>query len=527
MNFLLERDAPFSKSIIWKLQRDYFEERGFDAWRSGEVPHYVTSNPRIAHAYAQMLVATYLDLVRSGFTNEQPLHIVELGGGSGRFAFYLLKQLELLSKQHDIPPDSFKYILTDFTQANLDFWKVHPCLQTYIQDGRLDMAIYDTSDSSSIPLQIGGHEILEGSLTLPIAVIANYLFDGIPHELYFFDHGESHRCHVKVNCEFDYLNGNSTAGEVLSGTYLRYLKEDSADESSGDAHVDRLLSHYRNHLLNGYVLVPDLGFACIRRLQALSTSGILLLVSDKGHVTTEECFVSTPPSLARHGSFSLPVNFDAFRWYFESNGGSAFLPQPHHESIVTACYCSFNAPVTTHHLANAYANHVGVCGPDDFFGVYTLLRDHPHLLELQHILSALRVSLFDCHQLNVFLPKLIELAPDFSQSEKRVVSQVLEQCWYNYFPLGENNDPISKMANLFYEIDEYPRAIHFFELSLSLYGKDQGTLYNLAACYFQSGSLAKSVKILQEILEAGHYPEAEVLLKRCQAALMEQSTILI
>ncbi|MFT4757767.1 MAG: tetratricopeptide (TPR) repeat protein [Vicingaceae bacterium] len=39
---LLEYMKPFSKSRIWQLQRDYFENAGIEAWQNGEVPQLTT-----------------------------------------------------------------------------------------------------------------------------------------------------------------------------------------------------------------------------------------------------------------------------------------------------------------------------------------------------------------------------------------------------------------------------------------------------------------------------------------------------
>ncbi len=52
-----EPPTSLSRSILWDLQAAYFAERGIDAWRQGEVPHYVTSNPTIAAAYAEIVFA--------------------------------------------------------------------------------------------------------------------------------------------------------------------------------------------------------------------------------------------------------------------------------------------------------------------------------------------------------------------------------------------------------------------------------------------------------------------------------------
>ena len=49
---ILQSRQRLSRSLLWQLQRRYFAQAGLDAWRSGTVPHYVTSNPFIARAYA-------------------------------------------------------------------------------------------------------------------------------------------------------------------------------------------------------------------------------------------------------------------------------------------------------------------------------------------------------------------------------------------------------------------------------------------------------------------------------------------
>lgn len=45
----------FSEAPIWDLQRTYYEELGIKAWNNDQVPQYITSNPMIATAYAEMI----------------------------------------------------------------------------------------------------------------------------------------------------------------------------------------------------------------------------------------------------------------------------------------------------------------------------------------------------------------------------------------------------------------------------------------------------------------------------------------
>jgi len=83
------------------------------------VPHYVTSTPVIADTYAELIFAFRRDR-QALFPGHEPLYIWELGSGSGRFAFHFLKRLLPLCARRGAPPFAFRYMLTDFTQSNLD-----------------------------------------------------------------------------------------------------------------------------------------------------------------------------------------------------------------------------------------------------------------------------------------------------------------------------------------------------------------------------------------------------------------------
>ncbi len=80
----------FSEAPIWELQRTYYEEQGIGAWQSEEVPQYITSNPSIAVAYAEIVFGFLQDRARLGYTLE-PVTILELGAGSGRLAYHIVK----------------------------------------------------------------------------------------------------------------------------------------------------------------------------------------------------------------------------------------------------------------------------------------------------------------------------------------------------------------------------------------------------------------------------------------------------
>lgn len=59
----------------------------------------------------------------------EPLYIIELGTGSGKFSFYMLKALEEMKSVCDFPMNKIVYVMTDFTETNFDYWATHPSLK--------------------------------------------------------------------------------------------------------------------------------------------------------------------------------------------------------------------------------------------------------------------------------------------------------------------------------------------------------------------------------------------------------------
>src|SRR5262245_35207478 len=90
--FPLETVCRLSRSVLWGLQPRFYERQGMAAWSEGIVPHHVTCNPYLARAYARVVLGFVRDW-RDRLDPSQPVYIVELGAGSGRLAFHLLRQL--------------------------------------------------------------------------------------------------------------------------------------------------------------------------------------------------------------------------------------------------------------------------------------------------------------------------------------------------------------------------------------------------------------------------------------------------
>src|SRR6478609_8029147 len=94
---VLEIDVPLSQSLIWRLQRDFYAQRGLKAWNEDLVPSYITNNPFIAEIYAGIVAAFLQDCMSAAqLSPENPLRILELGAGTGKFSYLFLRKLTAL-----------------------------------------------------------------------------------------------------------------------------------------------------------------------------------------------------------------------------------------------------------------------------------------------------------------------------------------------------------------------------------------------------------------------------------------------
>src|SRR5437899_12721833 len=100
----LERNVPLSQSLIWRRQRDFYVQRGLRAWSEDQVPAYITNNPFFAEICAAVVFGFLKDCMASSDgdrmppTPENPLRILELGAGTGKFSYLFLRRLIALMR---------------------------------------------------------------------------------------------------------------------------------------------------------------------------------------------------------------------------------------------------------------------------------------------------------------------------------------------------------------------------------------------------------------------------------------------
>jgi hypothetical protein len=477
--YLIEEEQPFSQSLIWELQRSFFDSAGIEAWRQGAVPHYVTSNPVVGRTYAEIVFAFLRDLAREQATVE-PVYLIELGAGHGRLCYHFLKHMEILIKHSPVKLPPFCYILSDFARSNLSFWKNHPRLQPYFAAGILDYTLFDAVNSSQLQLRHSGLTIKTGDLSQPIIVLGNYFFDTIPQELYYVKNGSINRCLLSLGTETSPVHMHLV--ELLDKLRLKYDYRLLDCPPYEDAALNAILEDYSRELSDAHVLFPDIGIQCIQRLVGLSRSGLLLLSADKGYHRQEKLEGHPPPSLVTHGSFSLSVNYNAFKKFCVNEGGLPLFPRDLHFSLTLGCLMFFDDAVSYKETLMAYERFVNQFGPDDYYKIKKLVERNFESLNYNDFMGALRLSGYDARLFLQMVPRLFELLPGISPDERLGLFQSLHRMWDMYFPFGEDQDLAFELGRLLMELEFFKEALIYFQLSMKIYGETEKALNAIAMC---------------------------------------------
>src|ERR1700755_212188 len=136
-----------SQSRVWDLLRSYYEQEASEAF--AEVPHQVLDNPFIAAAYARVVLGYLRDCARGELDMDEPLYIVELGAGAGRFAHGFVRELGAMLDALPLELPPVVYVMTDFSESTLADWAANPLLA----DPQIDFASFDVTADTTLQLR--------------------------------------------------------------------------------------------------------------------------------------------------------------------------------------------------------------------------------------------------------------------------------------------------------------------------------------------------------------------------------------
>ena len=491
---VLERRRRLSRSLLWKLQRAWFDGEGIRAWNENVVPHYVTSNPWIASACAKVVFGWLRD-VEASLDRAAPLVIAELGCGSGRFGYLFLRRLLEMLERSRFRDLRIRYVFTDFTEYNLDILRSHPALQELVGDGVVDFARFDVETSRELHLSHSGEVLTSATMCNPMVVFANYVFDGTPMDCFSVVDGALHESLVTLSVPDEEPDlDDPTLIERLTVDY------DHVPVAGGGHYENpawnRILDGYTHGLCDSSLLFPSAALSCIDRLRALANDRLLLLSADKGEVDEQSLHGRALPRPVVHGSFSFGVNFHAIGSYVSGEGGEMLVTSHRGTSLnVVACLFGGDAPETR----LAFEENIERRGPDDFF---SWRQNRPYdAMSLSDLIGVIRFSgWYHTIFLHCF-SALLMVATNATPLMQEKLRELARNVWHVYFPSREPYDVALHLGLLLCQTWWLDDALTFFERSESLYGPTPESAMSMASCAMNLGRPEQALHHCERALE--------------------------
>jgi len=501
INYVLEEAKPLADSMLWTLQHTIYEQADVSIWGSGELPQYITNNNYIAKSYAELILA-YLRDNYDTLNYDAPIHIIEMGTGTGRLGFFILKTLTRFQPTINGKPVQFRYIMTDIAEKNVNYWQEHRALKPFIDNGSVDFAYYNVLTDNTFTLIKSGETLSADTMQNPVIFIANYFFDSIPQDLFFIEKGELSEGFVSMGLEAEPEDKNNIS---LNDIILSYEREPITMPHFNDEEYDQMLAGYQERLGETSLLFPRLALNAIRNFEQLSNGRMLLIVGDKGHYQEELLLERGFPHVQHHGgTISMIVNFHAIGQYFDLRGGTTLHTQHLYSHIHASAFILGDSSNHDYvDLRRAYHEHFEMRGPDDFFILREILEKKTQEITVEQSLVYMRFSDWDYSVFYACYPIFFGNM-EYIQNSNLLMREVrwsLKHTWDNYYDIQEPRSLAYYIAMLLTGIGYYPDALEFFHLALEEREKNTGVFHNMAICHFKLRNLDEALKYANEALE--------------------------
>jgi tetratricopeptide (TPR) repeat protein len=501
---VLETGKRLSESATWRLQRELFDRAGVKAWSDGKVPFHITSNAYIAEQYLWVAIRFIQDCVNApagsplALDPARPIYIVELGAGHGYFGYlFLCKLLEARERiPFAMPPVC--YVLTDFTESNLDAWKNHERLRPFFDAGMLDLARFDAEHDRELRLQRSGVVLSRATPSNPILFVANYVFDSLSHDVFRIQRGQLEEGITTLRLGRAEGARDQELLEHVDVSYDYRPVADAAAYYPDDPSASRILADYSRRLGDTAFAFPLGGLRCLQHLANLSANRMMMITADKGYSRELDLLGLANPSIAHHHSVSMMVNYHALGELMIQRGGFMLTQDPRNASLeICLLAVAGGAPLPETRLA--FDQMMERVGPTD---VYRLFDQLPlDKLDLDQLLAVLRMTAWDPVTFISMSRDLNRVAGDAYLEQLSRLREALQKVWALHFPLPNSRDVAFEIGYVYYAMRRYREAMAFYQRSLALYGNHQTTLFNLGLCEYQQGRLDEALGLFDRALE--------------------------
>lgn len=493
--------TSLSNSILWQRMHEYYAHLGTEVWEDEVVPQQITNNTYLANNYAKLIVAQIQDyiLAHGKPSDDSPFYILEIGAGHGRLSFYLLENLRQAFEVFGWPKNWLKYIMTDISEKSLETWQAHHALKPLMDQGLLDVAMFNASQDTEIHLAISGQKVAANSINKPLFVIGNYIFDTLSHDAFQVINHQMHEVELVIKNQ-DKIEKGDLKDYFKDAEYAFIKHSISTNYYDKNPILNKILQAYETECENAAFLMPVGAFQCIENFRQFTKGPVIFLVSDKG-VTDKELFEDDQdPDISFHGSVSMMVNFDALRRYTELCGGSSLLMGDKGAGFQVANF-TFHADYQIPNTTYAFNNSLSCFSPQDLFDI-CYIDDEPikTFKTAESIVNILNLAEWDPSIFYDYHEQIIEKLEndETTINLQQSILNGLDRAWRYFFKLEKSQDLPFAIGSTLYHLGFNEKAIEFYHHSLAYYGKDKDTYYNLTLAYQGAGDYVKAQEMINE-----------------------------
>ena len=495
----MENFVRLSESKLRQELLDFYESEGITAWSTDRVPFFATNNPALAKSYGDLALAFFEDCRSKGLIDEnEPVYLVELGGGMGRLAYLILNRLEQLSQASGL---KLRYLLTDYSQSNVDYYKKHEKLQPALESGLLQVQTFDAENDST----------LEVAIKNPIFCFANYLFDSLSQDGFRVRDGSL----SEVSC-------SRTKDDKFIPCY-----RDADSKPYGIPDYDETLKLYRENLGNTHFGFPIGPLRCLENLSTISQGAMALVMADKAFRTLEDQLNFESLPFERHEKgFSMTVNCHAIDQIWLKRGGTVFHSAERTNPLKIALYSRLPEAGKLPKTQGVFTDQIDDFGPLDYLDFRGQMIARTKNANFNFFLQMLRLSRWDAEFLYELNNEIAQATVGAPLNQQKELYDALVKCWSNFFPIPDERNVPFAVARILACINQFDQAIHFYSESERLYGAQAAIKHNIGICYCNLGQFEQAKNIFLDALELDpNYSPSRELLIQTESELKRRSEL--
>ncbi len=496
----IEEGKRLSNSILWQWQKNYYDSQGINAWVS-QIPFEVTSNPFIANSYAHIAVAFIRDYLASKPESvKDPFYFIELGTGSGKFSFYAIKSILDLLKLAGMDQVKINYIMSDFTNHNIQYYKTHPALLPFINAGVIDFAIFDMESRNPVKLEISNITLDNKILTNPLIAFANYVFDTTSYDAYTINQNTIRELLITIKTDKSNMSGNNV--NKMENLQISFSPADIENVNYSNEGINNVLNEYKTIFKKTSVLMPTGAMNAIQYLTELSSNQLLLISTDKGNSSIDSLENQDHPVLTFHDTscFSMMVNYHALALYFKINNGDAFLETSRDVTLETGVFLSGFKFSDLHETNIAIEHYIEETSPCDYYKLDKRIRESYRECDLDTLATHLSLSHWDPAIYAAIADRVESLIPTADKELTRFLAKNMPKVAGNYYYMPRSEPTLFHVGYFFHLLQKYDDAIQYYEKALPFEINLFYIHYNLGLCYYAQGNNEKALEHLHSAL---------------------------